>query len=191
MIRWIDEVKAVPWAPPQVRTLMISAGHSHTDPGAVANGYREADLVLEFRDLVSIELCALGIKHMKDGGKGENLPLRDAVKVAAKCDLAVEFHTDAAGSSATGTWTLSRAHNKPLAAQLCHVTADTLGIRNRGPAPENAGQHHRLAFVSDGGGIIHELFFITNKGDLAAFLGGRRGLAKEVARVLAEAARQP
>lgn len=191
MLRWIDEVKTVPMAPPQIRTLMISAGHSDVKPGAVAHGYREADLVLEFRDLLSAELCELGIKHMRDGDPGENLDLRDAVKVAAQCDIAVEFHMDAAGPTASGTWTLCRPHNKPLGAELCRVTADTLGIRNRGPAPEGAGQHSRLAFVSDGGGIIHELIFLTSKSDLAAYLGGKRSLAKEVARVLAEASRMP
>lgn len=188
-IRWIDQVKAVPQLPPQRHSVMISAGHDDRRPGAVANGYREADLVLEFRDLVSAELAELGIKHLLDGEPGENLPLRDAVEIAATCDLAVEFHTDAAGPSASGSWTLSRAHNQALGAELCRVTADTLGIRDRGASPEDAGQHHRLAFVSDGGGIIHELFFLTSKRDLSTFLSGKRGLAEVVARVLADAAR--
>nr|WP_276308773.1 N-acetylmuramoyl-L-alanine amidase [Halomonas endophytica] len=73
-----------------------SAGHSDTDPGIVANGRRESDIVLEFRDLLSGELAALGIRHLLDGDPGENLPLRDAVNVAAKCDIAIGFHTDAA-----------------------------------------------------------------------------------------------
>jgi len=34
----------------QTKSLYISAGHSHSDPGAVGNGHTEADIVLAFRD---------------------------------------------------------------------------------------------------------------------------------------------
>lgn len=191
-IRWIDQVQALPSLSPQLWSLMIAAGHSDVDPGVVAHGYREAEIVLDFRQLVSAELAELGVKHLLDGEPHENLPLHQAVVIARGCDIAVEFHCNGAASAqATGVETLSRAHNKPLAAELCRVTADVLGIANRGARPEGSGQHHRLAFVSDGGGIIHELFFLTNKRDLAAWIGGRRSLAKEVARVLADAVRTP
>lgn len=186
---WVTEVKAIPQAAPQRHTVVISAGHSNRDPGAVAHGYHEADIVTEFRNLVSTALAEQGIRHLTDGDGDDNWPLRKAAALAAKASIAVEFHCDAASPSATGTWTLSRDHHLPLAVKLCHATADALGIRNRGAHPEDAGQHHRLAFVSDGGGIIHELFFLTHKQDLAAYIAGKRGLAHEVARVIADAAR--
>lgn len=31
-----------------MKYIFISAGHSHTDPGALGSGVREADIVLEF-----------------------------------------------------------------------------------------------------------------------------------------------
>ncbi|MAX33681.1 MAG: N-acetylmuramoyl-L-alanine amidase [Halomonadaceae bacterium] len=190
-MRWIDEVAAIPAAPPQRQTVMVSAGHSDATPGAEANGYTEADLVTGFRSLVSQALDEQGIRHCIDGEGRENLPLRDAVKIAAGADLAIEFHCNAATPDATGVETLSRPEHYPLGERLCTTIADTLGIDNRGAKPEGSGQHSRLAFVSDGGGIIVELFFLTNKRDLASFLGGQRGLAREVARVIADAARQP
>ncbi|MCH4563363.1 N-acetylmuramoyl-L-alanine amidase [Halomonas sp. EGI 63088] len=186
---WITEVKTVPQAAPQRHTVVICAGHSNRDPGAVAHGYTEAGIVAEFRNLVSDELAELGIRHLTDGEGVDNWPLSDAVQIAAEASLAVEFHCNAASPAATGVETLSRSHNQRLGSRLCHAIADTLGIPNRGAKPETAGQHHRLAFVSDGGGIIVELFFLTHKQDLAAYLAGKRGLAKEVARVLADAAR--
>ncbi|APC45976.1 putative N-acetylmuramoyl-L-alanine [Halomonas phage QHHSV-1] len=188
MLRWINAVDAIP-AAPQRRTVMISAGHSDSDPGAAAHGYTEAGIVLEFRELVSNALARLGIKHMTDGQPGMNLPLRQAVQVARTQQIAVEFHCNAARPQATGTETLSQPRHYGLGAQLCHATADALGIANRGAKPEDSGQHSRLAFVSDGGGLIHELFFLTSKTDLAAYIAGKRGLAQEVARVIAEAAR--
>ena len=60
----------------------------------------------------------------------------------------------------------------------------TLGIRDRGAKPENAGQHHRLAFVRSGG-IIVELFFLTNPSDMAAYDARKWMAAREVAAVLA------
>tara|TARA_B100000700_G_scaffold189815_1_gene209191 strand:- start:53213 stop:53797 length:585 start_codon:yes stop_codon:yes gene_type:complete len=192
MVRWIDEVAAIKAAPPQQQTVMISAGHSSVDPGAVAQGYVEADVAIGLRALLSQALKAQGIRHMTDGDGDENLPLRTAAKIAAKADIAVEIHCNAAGTpQASGVETLSKERDYPLASSLCRVTADVLGIPDRGAKPEDSGQHHRLAFVSDGGGIILETFFLTSKHDLAAYLAGRRGLAHELARVIAEAARTP
>lgn len=188
---WITKVAAVPAAPPQTRSLLISAGHDDRDPGAVANGKTEADIVLDFRDLLSHRLAAKGVVHLKDGEFGENLPLREASRLARTCDTALEFHCNAGPPSATGPETLSRNRDFPLAGRLCSVIADTLGLPNRGARPENAGQHSRLAFVSDGGGIIVELFFLTNAGDLSAYEANRTLLADDVASLLSHWVRQP
>ena len=188
-MRWVTEVAAVPAQSEQTRTVMISAGHSNTDPGAVAQGVTEAEIVLEFRDLVSAALARQGIRHLTDGEDGNNLSLRQAACLAAEADIAIEFHCNAATPAATGTETLSRRDAFPLAGRLCVETAAILGIANRGAKPENAGQHHRLAFVSDGGGIIHELFFITNASDLGQYQQYREALADRVARIIAQAAR--
>ena len=51
-------------------TVFASAGHNpkgiKIDPGAVGNGYHEADLAVEFRDLVITALIAKGVKVIKD-----------------------------------------------------------------------------------------------------------------------------
>lgn len=188
-MRWIDHVNAVPQRPPQRRTVMLSAGHSDTVPGIVANGYKEADIVQLFRDDVSDRLKHLGIQHALDGEPGENLPLREAVQIAKGFEIAVEFHTNGGGPGATGVETLSRAHNKPLGAELCRITSDLLGIPNRGAKPENAGYHERLAFVSGGGGLIFELFFLSNANDHWSFKQHYDELVEAVAGVIADAAR--
>lgn len=169
--------------PKQKKTLFISAGHSMADSGAAANGVTEADIVTEFRDLVSEQLK--GIVHFSmDGHLGENLPLRQAASMASAHDVAVEFHCNAATPAATGCETLSRANAYPLAQRLLDGISGVLGIHDRGTKPENSGQHSRLAFVSDGGGIIVELFFITNTTDLASYQAHKGELAAVVADVL-------
>jgi N-acetylmuramoyl-L-alanine amidase len=72
---------------------------------------------------------------------------------------------------------------------LCKAVADALRITNRGAKPENSGQHTRLAFVR-AGGIILELLFITNAGDLEAYDARKWLAASAVADVLAKASRK-
>ena len=175
----------------QTKSLFISAGHSHADPGAVGNGHTEADIVLGFRDAVADELRDK-VVFAKDGERGQNLPLRDAVKQASTHDVAIEFHCNSfSRPSATGVETLSHPDDYPLGRALCQAISDTLGIANRGAKGEASGQHSRLAFVSTGGGIIVELFFISNPDDVAAYYRHKRALAQAVARVLIDEVAPP
>lgn len=173
--------------PDKARAIFVSAGHGGGDPGAVANGRREADIATEFRNIVAFYLARSGVAHALDGDGAINLPLSQAVKLARVYQVAVEFHCNAAGAaSATGVETLSAPKDKALGGRICEAIAKNLVLRNRGAKPENAGQHHRLAFVQSGG-VIVELFFITNRDDLAAY-DARKWLAgRAVAEVLANA----
>src|SRR5690554_4279023 len=175
----------------QTKSLFISAGHSHSDPGAVGNGHTEADIVLAFRDAVADELRDK-VVFDKDGERGQNLPLRDAVKMASEHDVAIEFHCNAFTSpAATGVETLSAREDYPLGEAICEAVSDTIGIANRGAKGESSGQHNRLAFIRDAGGITVELFFISNPNDVAAYFRPKRALAQAVARVLIDEVAPP
>lgn len=173
-----------------MRHIFISAGHGGTDPGATGFGRTEAQTVLEFRDIVAHYLVEAGVRFSMDGVKGQNLPLRDSIRYIRPGDIAVEFHLNAAASpTATGVETLSADKHRLFGAKLCEAIASTLKIRNRGAKSESSGQHTKLAFVQ-AGGVIVELFFISNKDDLQAYDSQRWLLAKVVAAVLvAEAAK--
>lgn len=171
-----------------MRSIFVSAGHSNVDPGATAFGRREADIAVEFRNLVSFYLTRDGVPHELDGHGTENLPLSTAAARARRHPIGVEFHCNAASSSAaTGAECLSGQKDVVLSAQISAAIANALGIRNRGAKPENAGQHSRLAFVQ-AGGIIVELFFLTNRLDLAAYDARKWVAARDVAAVLTAAA---
>jgi N-acetylmuramoyl-L-alanine amidase len=167
----------------QTKSLFISAGHSDFDPGAVGNGHTEAYIVLEFRDMLA-DYLSDKLVFGSDGDVGQNLPLRQAAKLASRHDVAIELHLNAASPGASGVETLSKPEDYNLGRKLCMAIADTLAIPSRGAKPENSGQHSRLAFVSDGGGVIVELFFVTNKNDLAAYQRCKHELAEAVANVL-------
>lgn len=166
------------------KTILLSAGHSNVDAGAVAQGRREADIAVEFRNMVSFYLLRDGVPHDTDGKQTDNYPLREAAKLARLHDIAVEFHCNAGPASATGAEALSAHDDVPLAARLSRAVAGALGIKDRGAKPEGAGQHDRLAFVQ-AGGIIVEMFFLTSRTDLKAYYDRKWLAAKAVADVLA------
>lgn len=175
-----------------MKTIFLSAGHSETDSGAVAFGRKEADIVEDFRNIVAACLRDGQVPHTVDGCGQQNIPLRDAVKFAAKHDIAVEFHCNASDNPvAGGVETLSAPRHIGLGNRICLAVATALQIKNRGAKPENAGQHHRLAFVSQGGGVIVELFFLTNRDDLRAYDESKWQAARAVATVLAVEASKP
>lgn len=171
-----------------MKSIFVSAGHSNFDPGAVAFGRREADIAVEFRNMVSFYLQREGIEHELDGTATQNLPLKQAAASAKRHPIAVEFHCNAASTPATGVETLSSPKGMALGESIAKAIAGALVIRNRGAKPEGAGQHSRLAFVQ-AGGIIVELFFITNQGDLSAYDSRKWLAAKAVAEVLIERAK--
>lgn len=164
--------------------MYISAGHSNSDPGAVANGRREADIAVEFRNMVSFYLLRAGFPHELDSSGTDNLPLNATIKQSKKHKVSVEFHCNASGSSqANGVEALCAPKDNEMASAICKAISDTLKIRNRGVKPENAGQHHRLAFVQAGGMIV-ELFFITNPLDVLAYDNRKWLAARAVANAL-------
>jgi N-acetylmuramoyl-L-alanine amidase len=167
-----------------VKTIYLSAGHSTADPGAVAFGRREADIAVEFRNMVAFDLRRAEVQHDVDGHGKDNQSLRDTVKETAKTDgIELEFHVNAGPAKATGVEVLAGPKDMALAAKISQSIADALQIRNRGAKPENAGQHHRLAFVQ-AGGLIVELFFLTNPDDLAAYDARKWLAARAVADIL-------
>lgn len=174
----------------EMRPIVITAGHSNSDPGAVNGSVTEAHIVTDFRNIVAFYLRQLDVNFATDGAGHENWPLSDAIKLAQFSSVAVEFHCNAfSNPAATGVETLSQEKDKAIGARLCAAVADELGIANRGAKGEGSGQHSRLGFVR-AGGIILELFFISNPDDLRRYLDKKWLVARAVAQTLAEVARE-
>ena len=168
--------------------ITITAGHSNSDPGAVNGSDRESEIAQDMRNIVAYYLRAKGISVKTDGdGKG-NLPLSEAVKLIKSSSIAVEFHCNAAASKgAKGVEALSKEKDKLISQKLCAAVSSIMGNPLRGDKgwkAENSGQHSRLAYVSNGG-IILELFFISNDDELSVWKQKKWLVGKAVAEVLA------
>ena len=172
--------------------ITVTAGHSNKDPGAVNGLFREADIAQEMRNMVASYLRQKDIAVKTDGeGKG-NLPLPAAIKLISGSKAAVEFHCNAFSKpSAGGCEALSQPKDRALSQRLCKAVSDVMGIPTRGTDDgwknEGSGQHSRLGYVRNGG-IILELFFISNPTELAVWQDKKWLVAKAVAEVLAEVA---
>ena len=170
------------------KIITITAGHSNTDSGAVNGSDRECDIAQDMRNIVAYYLRAKGISIRTDGeGKG-NATLTQAVKLIKGSAVAVEFHCNASSSKTShGIEALAQPKDKLISQKLCSAVSSVMGnvVRgDKGWKPENSGQHSRLAYVSNGG-IILELFFISNDEELKIWKDKKWLVGKAVAEVLA------
>ena len=152
--------------------FVITAGHSNSDPGAVAKWGKEAEIATELRNIIVSELRASGHTVYTDGDGLVNLPLKEAISLIGKGDVAVELHCNSVASpTARGVEVISLPKDKKLAqeiaAGICAVTKDKL----RGDAgwiDQSKSARGKLGFVEKGGLII-ELFFLSNEQSFIAF----------------------
>lgn len=167
-----------------MKTILISAGHNDEDPGAVGNGYKEAVLAVKMRDRVADILRGRGLTVLEDGADGENERLNSAIALAKKADVAVEIHFNAGPAAATGIEALAKPKLSKLSAALCGAISKVTGLKVRGPdggwKSDDSGQHHRLGFC-EAGGIVLEVCFISNAGDMKAYVDNKLAVATAVA----------
>ena len=167
------------------KIITITAGHDEKDPGATNGLFREADIAADARNIIVHYLKAAGYQVRTDGeGKG-NLPLRIAKQLIAGSALAIEIHCNAfSDKKAGGVEALAALKHKEVCMKLCGAVSEVMGIKTRGNSggwkDESSGQHSRLAYVQ-GGGIILELFFITNDAELAVWNAKKWLVCKAIA----------
>ena len=167
----------------------VTAGHSDKDPGACANGYKEADLALWLRNIIASKLRQLGHTVLEDGEDSQNQPLKTAIALIPKANKAIEIHFNAAANPlACGVETIALPKDKGLAQKLSQAIADVLGTKLRGDKgfiDQSKSARGKLGFISNGGLII-EVCFITNKAEMDSYQDRKWLVASAIARVLNE-----
>lgn len=173
--------------------IFAAAGHNTNgikpDPGAIGNGYFEANLTVEFRNLVADCLSARGVKFITDQDDERLGEYLKRIQTGSG-SVVVEYHFDAAASPlATGTTSLigndADRLDKAFALELVNSTSKCLGIKNRGVKTEAESHRGSLGLMRESGIVaLVELAFISNISDLKAYNDNKLQLAKIHAEIL-------
>lgn len=169
--------------------VLISAGHSNSDPGAVVGNITEAAIVTELRNIVVKKLKERGVDVISDGEGTTNQPLSEAMKLQDKAGLDIELHCNASSNvSARGVETIGLPKDKALCQKLSKAIAEVLITAVRGDAgyiDQTKSARGKLGYVNKGG-IIVELFFLSNKQELEAYQAKKWLVAEAIANVVSE-----
>lgn len=170
--------------------VTITAGHGGGDTGAVNGQITEAEIATDMRNMIKLYLERKNITVRTDGKGSENQSLRSALTLIKGSKLAIEIHTNSfALPTAQGVEALAQPKDKAIAQKLCNAVHEVAGFAIRGNEggykAENSGHHTRLAYVSNGG-IILELFFISNPRELKIYQEKKWLIARELAEVIAD-----
>lgn len=183
-----------------MKTFIIDPGHGmgnrspgKYDPGAVAAGVEEAEIVMDWANELRTHLMEAGHRvirtraHAKDPAP---VGQRAAIALQYGGDIMLSLHCNAATGTAQGTETFYRGEeNAAVARQINKAVVAAMGSRDRGIKTEGQSQHTRLAVMSFQPCFLLELGFIDHPGERAKMLDPviRRAACKGLADVLIEA----
>ncbi|AXH78248.1 MAG: hypothetical protein [Caudoviricetes sp.] len=158
--------------------ILISAGHSDKDSGAIVNRLKENELALDLRDRLSAELK--DIPHITDGSEGQNSSLNEAIKLLHKCAFGIEIHFNSSSNKGVkGTEVFGLSKHKVKGERLSSIVAHSLNTNNRGFKTEKESNRKKLGFVR-AGGLILEVEFLTNEEAMQNYFKYKDALIKNL-----------
>jgi N-acetylmuramoyl-L-alanine amidase len=180
-----------------MRTLFLDAGHSTTDPGAVAihkgMTYREADLTKDLRNSI------ISLLEKQPVEKVLVIPDQDRHNLVRTCALAkaklkvgdwlcsLHFNAGTPKSKGVEVFVKTGASHESiaLAQKVLAVIASTLEIPARGVKNESESVHGRLGILHcSTHAILIEVAFLTNERELTAYLSRKQIVAEKLADLL-------
>ena len=151
--------------------VFIGVGHGGSDPGAVANGFEEADLNLDIAIACQSELVRHGVNVLMSRTKDENDSLSDEVKEcnAFNPELAIDIHNNAGGGDgAEAYYHYKGGKSKTLADNvLCEIVSIGQNSRGAKTKTNSAGKDY-YGFIRNtkAPAVIVECAFVDNKTDI-------------------------
>lgn len=163
--------------------IYIFAGHHDKDPGAVANGQKEADLTKELRQLIIRPFEDVTI----DDDADTLSTLLKKIGKLHRTDYVMDIHFNSVTNpKATGTEVFITDNDNSVerewAQQVVDTTANILGINNRGIKTESQAKRGRLGILHTGATtILWEVCFMSNPDDLGRYHANKEALACAIA----------
>lgn len=147
--------------------IFIDPGHGRSDPGAVANGLKEKDLVLtisrHMRDMLLDEYQDVQVQMSRDSDIYLSLSERAQIANAWGADYFVSIHCNAGGGTGFETFIHDSRPAKSVAYQnVVHpAILDKMGVRDRGKKAANFAVLRLTKMPA----ILTENLFIDNASD--------------------------
>ena len=172
--------------------IYLLAGHTpkgiNQDPGAVGNGYREADLTMELRDMVADKLRSMGYTVHEDDDTHRLQQVLDNIN-AYESDVVFDIHFNAGGGTGVECIVPERSTDleRELANKVNVMLSTMLRIKNRGVKGEQLTARKRIAVMRENGiNCLLETCFIDNKTDMTQYQLRKTEVATELALLIAE-----
>jgi N-acetylmuramoyl-L-alanine amidase len=159
-----------------MKTIILDPGHGMGnkragtfDPGAVASGIREADIVMDWANELRGILMSAGhrvVRTRVDHTDPAPIGRRAGIAKQYGGEIMLSLHCNAFNGNASGTETFYRGEgNKDTARRITTAVCAVLGTLNRGAKTEGASQHARLAVMAFQPCYLLEIGFIDNASD--------------------------
>lgn len=152
------------------KKVFLAVGHGGSDPGAVANGFKEKDLNLAIALKCKSELERHGIEVLASRVNDAYDPLENEIKEcnAFNPDIAVAIHNNAGGGDGAEAWRQHRSEaSKNLAeailAEIVKVGQNSRGVKTRLWGDKDYYGFNREVLCTN---IIVECAFVDNATDM-------------------------
>ena len=154
-----------------MKKVFLGVGHGGSDPGAVANGFKEKDLNLSIAKACRDELERHGVQVLMSRTKDENDSLPEEI---AECnrynpDLAVDIHNNAGGGDGAEAFYYTGGGTSKTLAENVLAEIVKFGQNSRGAKPNIVnGIREYFGFIREtyAPAIIVECAFVDNRLDL-------------------------
>ncbi|MFO7274801.1 MAG: N-acetylmuramoyl-L-alanine amidase [Bacillota bacterium] len=178
------------------KRIYVDPGHGGSDPGAVGNGVREADVALAVGRLVAGHLrrCGFDVLMSRNADAPRSLKARTDEANAWGADAYVSIHCNAAASAQANGWevwhTIHEARStgdelaEAIAAELRKLPLAARGTKSKPSTSNPQKDYYHVIRETRMPAVIVECGFVTNAKD-AAYLrsaDGQAALAEAIAR---------
>lgn len=153
------------------KKVFIGVGHGGSDPGAVGNGFKEANLNLAIALACMNELVRHGVDVCMSRTKDENDPASEEVREcnAFNPDLAIDIHNNAGGGDGAEAYhTIGYGQGEVLAKNIL-AEMQKIGQNSRGAKTRlNSSGRDYYTFIRStyAPAVIVECAFVDNKTDI-------------------------
>ncbi len=152
------------------KKVFIGVGHGGKDPGAVANGFHEADLNLTIALSCYAQLVRHGVEVLMSRTTDENDTLTEEIREcnAYGPDLAIDIHNNAGGGDGVEAYYYSGGGLSKTLAENVLAEIVKLGQNSRGAKTRLYNGYDYYGFIREtfAPAVIVECAFVDNREDM-------------------------